>query len=131
MARQTNDIRFKIYGKSFESVTLGDLLAHQAENGDLWANAENSGCEGHYCEVARWNTNNHRFERFAFCKFFGGEMPRNRKADARATAEKATALINATIRDRLSVVHVMPDFSGEPITKKKEAGSGNLNLSLV
>lgn len=40
----------------------------------LLARAEESGCEGCYVEIAKWNPHAGRYERFAFQKFFGGEL---------------------------------------------------------
>lgn len=71
-----SDINFVRYGDwlSARPISLEDLRKANAATGDYWANAENSGSEGCYCEVACWNKVMRRYERFAFCKFFGGEL---------------------------------------------------------
>jgi len=63
---------WKRTGKMLPSrnVSLRTLLKVKS----LWARAENSGSEGCYVEVAKWNFVSNRWERFAFEKFFGGEM---------------------------------------------------------
>ncbi len=59
---------------------------------NIMARAENSGCEGIYVEVAKWNFHSNRWERFAFHKFFGGELWED--LSAVQTAVRVAAIIN-------------------------------------
>lgn len=38
------------------------------------ARTENSGSEGYYVEVVRWNVKANQYQKFAFCKFLGEEI---------------------------------------------------------
>lgn len=74
--------------RRMRDVSLRSLLKVK----DLWARAEQSGCEGCYVEVAKWNAGSQRWERFAFEKFFGGEMWDGLNAEE--TAMRVAAIIN-------------------------------------
>lgn len=106
--------RFCAYGSEVlgEGHTLAQLIEFQKSEGSLFARAENSGSEGCYCEVARWNLKTHRFERFAFLKCFGGEWT-DEITSAGETAAKFADAINNAGHHGLSVVHVMPQYSGD------------------
>jgi len=61
-------------------ITHAELLDEaRAHDGDFWAHAEDSGCEGTYIEVARWQDGPGdtwgRWCRYCFLKVFGGELP--------------------------------------------------------
>lgn len=58
----------------------------------LFARAEDSGAEGCYVEIAKWNRHSRRYERFAFEKFFGGELWADLSAEL--TAARVAAIIN-------------------------------------
>jgi hypothetical protein len=106
--------RFAAYGSEVigEGHTLAQLIEFQKSEGTLFARAENSGCEGCYCEVARWNLKTHRWERFAFLKCFGGEWV-DGITSASKTAAKFAEAINSAGHCGLSIVHVMPEYSGD------------------
>lgn len=61
---------FCLYGQSWKSVSLADLVADPM----VCAEAAFSGSEGCYCEVAKWSESRNRYERFAFAKFFDGDV---------------------------------------------------------
>lgn len=113
------------------SITLDELKAENAKTGLLLARAENSGCEGCYVEVAKWNDETNRWERYAFEKYFGGEHP-SEVDDARVscvtTAEKFAAEINNANRagEYNSLIHTLPTYgsSGVPVVAGNSAQGG-------
>ena len=113
--------RFAAYSDIMgEGFTLAELVEFQAREGTLFANAENSGSEGCYCEVARWNMESQRFERFAFLKCFGGEYRGEKNSNrgdsvlkATETAARFAAAINSATDRNLCIVHLMPAYSGD------------------
>lgn len=97
--------RFSLYGDAMlRGITLEELVALQTETGGaLLARSEDSGSEGRYCEVARWNERTSRWERFAFYKYLDDPLD-----DANAAAN----VINRAAwhyGDR-PLVHIMPDW---------------------
>jgi hypothetical protein len=98
---------FSKYGGA-ESISLKEF--HEIPAGDLWARAEQSGCEGCYCEIARWSNKNHRWERFAFAKFFGGEHPEAPEAGSIETAALYARDINRG--EIATVIHGLPNYEG-------------------
>jgi hypothetical protein len=81
------EILFAQYGKlGFGSLSIDDLLKL-----NCIARTEDSGSEGCYCEIARWNIKEKKFQRFAFCKFLGGEIENQ---DAFGCADHVTNLLN-------------------------------------
>lgn len=115
-------ISFNHYGSSMalRHIPLADLLK-AAEAGDVFARSEDSGCEGVYVEVAKWNGRTNRWERFVFDKLFGGEdltpeeqdaaPPGDERLSAWATADRVTARINAASRQGyVALVHHFPDY---------------------
>ena len=77
---------------------------------DLIARAEHSGSEACYVEVARWSALRQRWERFAFEKFFGGELWRN--LNAGDTCERLADIINRRAgTHRCSFIHNLPSFN--------------------
>lgn len=114
-------IRFSSYGDPIGATcTLQDLIDQSRRDGMLYARAEDSGCEGCYCEVCIWNDEARRFERFAFVKLFGGEfeIATGECAGERESAEYCARLINeastAWNNARLPIIHRMPTY--EPTT---------------
>lgn len=89
-------IRFCLYGDNcFARITLAELATLQRESGgDLWARGEDSGCEGSYCEVARWNYETERWEKFAFAKFHGFDHPTRPELNCDEAADFVAAEIN-------------------------------------
>ena len=113
--------RFCAYGDVLgEGWTLAELVEYQKDSGTLFARAENSGCEGCYCEVARWNMTAHRFERFCFLKCFGGEWSEEIDSSRQTAAKFAEAINSAAGHAGLCVVHVMPQYSGDRSLKETE-----------
>ncbi len=86
-------ISFNFYGGSSRAWSLKDMLAESAK-GMLLARAEQSGCEGCYIEVAKWNETAKKWQRYAFEKVFGGEDGKEPET-ATATAERIAKEINA------------------------------------
>lgn len=102
------------------SITLDELKAENAKTGLLLARAENSGCEGCYVEVAKWNTETDRWERYAFEKYFGGEHPSevdDDRVSCFTTAEKFAAEINNANRggEYNSLIHAMPTYGSAAV----------------
>lgn len=60
---------FTLYGETSGRISASQLRIIS----DCQAETADSGCEGTYCEVARWNERTQRWERFAFEKFFGND----------------------------------------------------------
>lgn len=106
------DISFTTYGGSvWKCIGFKDLLYIQCEVGGLVARAENSGCEGCYVEVARWNWNYQQWQRFAFTKVFG----RDGNESAFDYASKLAAAINtAGDAEYAPLVHRLPNWSDSP-----------------
>jgi hypothetical protein len=83
---------FCFYGAVGRGKTRGEVLEElQSTDFHLVARAEYSGCEGCYCEVARVETEVYRY---AFCKYFGGEIDENVTGDY-DTAHLLAERINA------------------------------------
>lgn len=93
------------YGRPTEGVTLAKIL--EDKDSGYFARAENSGCEGTYVEIARWNEKNRRWERYAFCKFLGGELYDD-DMKAADIADRVVAEINKDPRE--SFIHTLPDW---------------------
>jgi hypothetical protein len=110
--------RFSMYGWDGPGfgpkLSLADLLAIQAEDGTLWAHAEDSGSESCYCEVARWNHVEVQWERFAHCKMMDYRLSDLPEASDEATATEAARRINKPLwfDDRAPVVHSLPNWTG-------------------
>lgn len=96
------------YGGNGDSITLDELKQLQRETGSLFAHAENSGCEGCYVEVARYNNAANCWQRFAFLKCFGGEHASNEDASAEETARLFAAEISPRACD--SFIHSLPNY---------------------
>jgi hypothetical protein len=98
----TPDIRFALYAEAWKpGVWLSDLEKLGSEL-DLLARVENSGSEGEYCEVARWDVVWH-WTRYAFCKFLGGEG---------LTAQEAADRINNACwhKGKAPLIHGLPNY---------------------
>ena len=96
---------FTKYGRPMVDIGLTDLIGHNRIHGDLWARAEDSGCEGCYCEVARWDKENRRWSRYAFEKYFGDEHHTGWQL-----ANAAAGAINGGREDDLVLIHSMPNY---------------------
>jgi hypothetical protein len=100
-------MRYSSYG-TFGGISHKSLL-ELAKKKCLWARAENSGSEGCYCEIARWNEKSEAWERYCFEKFFG-----NDKETCWEEASRYADEINAVAgTDAISVIHRLPNYSGE------------------
>lgn len=64
------ELDFMYYGHALDRISLNELKEVEG----CVARTENSGSEGYYCEVVRWNDKAGKYQRFAFCKFLGGEL---------------------------------------------------------
>jgi hypothetical protein len=116
-------MNFTVYGAGWQCISYADLLKHAREHKDLMARAENSGCEGCYIEVARWNQTTERWERYCFEKVFGGEH--SEKADARVSSFETAQKFADEINDAACChphnypwVHYMPNWGSPPIKDK-------------
>jgi hypothetical protein len=105
--RQFHKLQFTRYGENgFDKIGWDDLLAIQDEHWSLWARVEESGSEGIYLEIARWNMTTHQWQRFAFHKW---EDPKDNQPHTLAKR------IN-TNGTPLRVIHVMPNYVEETCT---------------
>ncbi len=103
---------YTVDGQLSRGVSLADLLKVASE-WCLFARAEDSGSEGCYVEVARWNAKTHRWERFAFEKCFGGEDG-NEPGSAHATAARVASHINdASGNGDTGLIHGMPTWGSK------------------
>ena len=96
-------------------ISLEDLVALNRKDGDLFAHAERSGCEACYVEVARWCFDKHCYRRWAFCKFFGGEVPEIPDANDVETCRHVARIINeanSVYGDLAPVLHRMKNWGG-------------------
>ena len=117
-----NKFSFTPYGEnSFASITVSELMKIK---GECIARTENSGSEGYYCEIARWNPKIRKYQRFAHHKFLGGEIPDN---DGLTCATKVTDVLNLSwdVDDEIAIIHHMDDWGSQiditdKITKIKE-----------
>ncbi len=103
-----------------------EQLCELASKGEVFARAENSGCEGCYVEVARWNQEANEWQRFCFEKVFGGEDLKldqqigDDACGAESTAERIANRINAISRhSHVALVHHFPTWG----TPKKATGA--------
>ena len=97
-------LNFAIYGDYY----FGGVKCYSiCQMDDVFARAEESGCEGMYVEVAKWNEKNKQWQRYAFFKFLGGEIGDDLSCEeeARIVAE----MINKG-RDSESFIHNLPDY---------------------
>ena len=67
----------------------------------LYARAEYSGCEGCYVEIAKWNRHTNSYQKFAFLKFFSGEVWRDLHEDL--IAARIAAMINLLSKSSVPV----------------------------
>lgn len=118
------DLRFCRYGHGFDLPMSELIVAVKDSTVDdgLVARAENSGSEGCYIEVARWNKDAQRWQRYAFLKVFGGEdltLEEQDEAEKRdngalgsvATAQRIAAHINASFDgDEARFIHTFPNW---------------------
>jgi hypothetical protein len=100
--------RFSLYGEVWNGIDYPALLEQAKETG-LLARAEDSGCEGCYVEVARWNDDARQWQRYAFLKCFGGEDGID--GSSRETADRIAAAINAPAGRYASLIHNMPNYA--------------------
>lgn len=116
--------QFSRYGNTGDNaLTFEELIALQRADQMLTARAEESGNEACYCEVAQWNCLRHRWERFAFAKFFGGEHPDQPDATDVTTARLFADEINsaAYLGDLAPIISRMPDVT--PVEMPTATGS--------
>ena len=100
---------FSLYGSAGAKTVPAVQLFDPAIKGELIARMENSGSEGYYVEVARWNDNPMRWERFAFEKFLGGEY--GNSCTAAACAREMTELLNRFHQEEdAPLIHHMPNW---------------------
>lgn len=139
---------YSLYGTAgMRAATIDQLKAENKESGLLFARAENSGCEGCYVEVAKWNEERRRWERYAFEKYFGGEHPDDTDAAgvygyAADTAQRFADDINAAANphgENVSFIHSLPDYGERPawldtlkeIVGLSEIDSDTIELALL
>jgi hypothetical protein len=99
------NLNFCLYGKICGSISMKEIKKLKNDF-SIFARAEYSGAEGCYCEVARWNEEKRVYQRFAFVKFFDGDLGGNSALDcAKQTAE----YINGN--DDYTIIHHLENYS--------------------
>lgn len=99
------------------SMSFRKLLDLCKSEQDVLARAENSGSEGCYVEIARWNPayqmngnpQKGGWNRFAFDNFFTGQIWKN--LSAYETAERIAGIINLRGNQHAAnLIHSLPNF---------------------
>lgn len=107
------DLRFARYTLG-NVLLMSELIKGVQESGSdhgLVARAEDSGCEGCYVEVARWNPNAKQWQRYAFLKVFGGEDLTLEEQDV---AEKRDNLALGSVQTAIRIAsHINASFDGD------------------
>ena len=100
-----NNFNFMSYG----SQKYIDLNTLKKVEGCI-ARTEDSGSEGYYTEIARWNPKVNKFQKYAFCKFLGGEIE---DTNDLTCANKVTEELNKVWGENNSLIHYLESWSGE------------------
>lgn len=95
-AHTSTNERFSLYGREYDAVTLDEL----SKDEDAVARVEQSGSEGFYVEVARWNEDANRWERYAFLKVF-----------EQGVASALERTINGASPSMSPIFHNMPNYT--------------------
>ena len=108
-------LSFTLYGDGYSSIVVSELMKI---DGECIAKLEDSGSEGHYCEIARWNPKTQKYYRYAFAKFLGGEIL---DWDGKTCATNTTEYLNKVwhIDEEISLIHHLDDWS-KPIVKEDD-----------
>lgn len=95
---------FCLYGAQHGSIDFAALLELQRETHELFARAENSGSEGTYAEVARWNHSARQWQRYAFLNCFG--------TDTENSMEEATRYVDQinALQHNCGFIHTLPQY---------------------
>jgi hypothetical protein len=108
MSRIIENQILTLYGHG-HTITLEELLLlANMDRGSILARAEFSGSESCYCEVARWNYERSRWERYAFIKLMDVNIDGLRKDRDKAVA--IADLINSFGGSTVSLIHNMPNY---------------------
>jgi len=102
------ELRFILYG-DYKSIPLSEFK----NTSHCYARVENSGCEGYYVEVARWNEDINKWQRYAFAKFLGGEIP---DCDGLTCATNVVSSLNERWNDEstFDVIHNLDNWKSKP-----------------
>lgn len=107
---------FSLYGETWKTGPTLAELEQLAKTEGVFARAEESGSEGCYVEVCRWQpgkTPEHKghFARYAFEKCFGGECG-TEGATAAQSAQTIAGRLNALTdhKEFWPIIHRMPDY---------------------
>ncbi len=99
--------RYRYGSAPLTVITVQEVL--DLPRGEIWARAEDSGCEGCYCEVARL-TETGFWRRFAFVKFFNGDLGDFNAYDC---AKMVARFINAHHQtEAYPLIHKMTSWEG-------------------
>ena len=98
---------FNLYSQPWKDVSLADLIADPM----TCAEAAFSGSEGCYCEVAKWSESRNRYERFAFAKFFDGDV--EGKTAYQIASELAVKITES--KGFHGFIHTLPEYSEEEV----------------
>jgi len=128
-------MHYALYTAAWQSgIDHAALCAHNREHGDLLARAENSGCEGHYVEVARWSYKRERWERYCHCKFLGGDDRERADWPPKKLAEHYAREINDAYNDNqadLALIHKLPNWAEDDRAPSVENPWGVPDLGLA
>lgn len=111
LAELLSSLQFAFYG-SILGMNKSQIIEDLKGDFHLVAIAEDSGCEGCYCEVAR--VEGSKAYRYCFNKYFGGELGDD--MNDRQTAAEAARRINEFF-PHAALVHTLPNY---PKEKKNE-----------
>lgn len=109
--------RFALYGDVVRGgARLNELMQIQQEQGGLFANLENSGCESCYVEVARYSETTETWCRYAFlkldCVFLLDENQEPIEPDEWELGRRIADAINQAPTPSDSFIHSLPDYPG-------------------
>ena len=92
-------------------ITYGAMQQLFEENpGEFFVRAENSGSEGCYVEVARWNWDACRWQKFAFLKCLGGELGGDSDLNGEQTAAWIVRVLSEHVPPMMTVIFRMQSW---------------------
>lgn len=113
LVRQT-DLRFALYGVSFGTLTFSAFVERAKKREDAFiARAENSGSEGCYVEIARWDEESIGWVRYAFCKILispSAQWNSNCAKQQTTWAEMYADMLNKQFDQAYGMIHSLPNI---------------------
>lgn len=101
---------YSLYAEQWGRITHQQLIDLNRADQCLLARAENSDSEGCCVEVARWAFKRNRWERFAFFKFFDGDVEGFTAVDL---CHAKVAEINGAPLEEIKLIHLLPCYKPE------------------